>query len=74
MAIMQARGAARMEHLITNAKSEQVQYRAAEFALEANGIGPVNQPQVNVNVELRAGYVISIEERDKPAEKIVDGE
>jgi hypothetical protein len=63
--------AARMAALI-HAESEHVSYRAAEHVLGVSGIAPANQPQVNVNVELRAGYVIDLSEPGQPA-RIVGG-
>jgi hypothetical protein len=42
VARLAAKGAARMEQLLAKAKSEQVQYRAAEFVLEASGIARAN--------------------------------
>jgi hypothetical protein len=63
--------AARMALLI-HAESEHVSFRAAEHVLGVNGIAPAAQPQVSVNVELRAGYVIDLSEPGQPA-RIVGG-
>jgi hypothetical protein len=64
--------AARMAALI-HAESEHVSFRAAEHVLGVSGIAPANQPQVSINIEAKAGYVIDLSERDRPM-KIVGGE
>jgi hypothetical protein len=46
--------------------------RLPKFSLGVAGIKPASDQQVNVNLELRAGYVISLEEKDEPA-KIGNG-
>lgn len=84
LAYMQQRGArhlgvtvpvaaARMARLI-HAGSEHVAFRASEHVLGVAGIAPANQPQINVNVELRAGYVIDLSEPGQPEHKIVGGQ
>lgn len=37
------------------------------------GIKPATDPQLNVNIELKAGYVIDLSEPGEPAAKIVGG-
>jgi hypothetical protein len=46
---------------------------ATKFTLQAAGIGPATAAPVNVNVEVRAGWVIDLSEPDRPM-KIVTGE
>jgi len=43
-----------------------------KFSLQAAGIGPGTAAPVNVNVEVRAGWVIDLSEPDRPM-KIVGG-
>jgi hypothetical protein len=73
LAISSAAAAARMTQLVASAKSEHVQFRASEFVLEASGIAPANQPQVSINIEAKAGWVIDLSKPGQPA-KIVAGE
>jgi hypothetical protein len=72
VARLAAKGAARMEQLLAKAKSEQVQYRAAEFVLEASGIARANQPQVNVNIDVKAGYVIDLSPADEAERQMIE--
>ena len=67
--------AARMAALI-HAESEHVSFRAAEHVLGVSGIAPANQPQVNVNIDVKAGYVIDLREPEEIAAdkaKVIDG-
>jgi len=66
------RAAARLAELIDSG-SEHVSFDASKHVLAIAGIKPAADAQVNVNLELRAGYVISLEERDGPAAKIISG-
>jgi hypothetical protein len=69
------RGRARADDadLIARGKSEHVQFCASECVLGASGIAPVNQPQVNVNIDVKAGYVIDLSEPGQLAAKRVGG-
>jgi hypothetical protein len=67
------RAAARLNQLIESS-SQKVALDATKYSLGVAGIKPPADAQVNVNLELRAGYVISLEERDEPAAKIVSGQ
>jgi hypothetical protein len=73
VALTSGRAAARLSQLIDSG-SERVAFEATRFSLGVAGIKPVADAQVNVNLELRAGYVISLEERDELAAKIVSGQ
>ena len=49
---------------------------ATKFSLQAAGIGPATAAPVNVNVEMRAGWVIDLSGRDDeraPVRKEVEG-
>jgi hypothetical protein len=53
--------AARMAALI-HAESEHVSFKASEHVLGVAGIAPAHQPQVSINIEVKAGYVIDLRE------------
>jgi hypothetical protein len=52
--------------------SAKVRMDTATRLLAIGGISAVNSPQVSVNIELKAGYVIDLSEREPPA-KLVGG-
>jgi hypothetical protein len=54
-----------------DSRSERVRLEAAKASLGAI-VAPANQPQVNLNIELKAGYVIDLSEPNRP-ERIVSG-
>jgi hypothetical protein len=66
------RAAARLAELI-DAGSEHVSFDASKHVLAIAGIKPATDPQLNVNIELKAGYVIDLSEPGEPAAKIVGG-
>jgi hypothetical protein len=68
-----AAAATRITDLIARAKSEHVQFRASELDLGISGIAPANSPQVNVNIDVKAGYVIDLSEPGQPEQKIIGG-
>jgi hypothetical protein len=70
VALTSGRAAARLSQLIDSG-SERVAFEATRFSLGVAGIKPAADAQVNVNIELKAGYVIDLSERDEPAAKIV---
>jgi hypothetical protein len=72
VALSSGRAAARLNQLI-DSTSQKVALDATKFSLGVAGIKPAADAQVNVNIELRAGYVIDLSERDQPAAKIVGG-
>jgi hypothetical protein len=72
VALTSGRAAARLSQLIDSG-SERVAFEATRFSLGVAGIKPAADAQVNVNIELKAGYVIDLSERDEPAAKIVSG-
>jgi hypothetical protein len=66
------RAAARLAELI-DAGSEHVSFDATRHVLAIAGIKPATDPQLNVNIELKAGYVIDLSEPGEPTAKIVGG-
>jgi hypothetical protein len=67
-----ARAAAKLNELV-DSTSQKVALEAAKYSLDVAGIKPAADPQVNVNIELKAGYVIDLSEPGEPAAKIVNG-
>jgi hypothetical protein len=66
--------AAKMLDLI-HSNSSRVQFESSRHVLALAGIKPASDASVSVNVgiELKAGYVIDLSERDEPAARIVGG-
>ena len=62
---------ARLIELI-HAGSEHVSADVSKWVAGVAGIAPANSPQVNVNIELKAGYVIDLSERNPRAQQIVE--
>jgi hypothetical protein len=61
LAMASARAGATKVELLDSA-SELVRDRASTFVLGLAGIQPANQPSVNLNIEVKAGYVIDLSE------------
>jgi hypothetical protein len=72
VALTSGRAAARLGQLL-DSSSQRVALEATKFSLGVAGVKPAADAQVNVNLELRACYVISLEERDEPPAKLVNG-
>jgi hypothetical protein len=72
VALSSGRAAARLNQLI-DSTSQRVALEATKFSLGVAGIAPANSPQVSINLDLKAGYVIDLSERDLPVPKIVGG-
>ena len=72
VAVGALRSGARLGELVES-ESAKVAMEATKFSLQAAGIGPATAAPVNVNVEVRAGWVIDLSEPDRPM-KIVTGE
>lgn len=68
------RAAARLNELI-DSTSQKVALDAAKFALGVAGIKPAaDNVSVNIGLEIKAGYVIDLSERDDPSvAKLVNG-
>lgn len=66
--------AARITELITRSRSEHVAFEASKFSLGVAGIRPQSEAQPNVNVDVKAGYVIVLSVPGKPETRIVGGE
>jgi hypothetical protein len=76
VAMSSGRAAARLNRLI-DSTSERVAFEATRFSLGVAGIKPAADAQVNVNLELRAGYVIDLRGRSdrSPLPNVtIDGE
>ncbi|MDH2343246.1 hypothetical protein [Bradyrhizobium sp. SSUT77] len=63
-------GAVKVELL--DSPSELVRDRASNFVLGLAGIAPAEQPSINLNVEIRAGYVIDLSDDPAPAPRTID--
>ena len=66
------RASARLLELL-DAGSEHVSLDASIHALAIAGIKPLANPQVAVNIDIRAGYVIDLSESGGPAQRLVVG-
>jgi hypothetical protein len=67
----QMRASRRLVELI-DAGSEHVSLDATKHMLGIGGIAPAPTPSLNVNIELKAGYVIDLSERNPGTEQIVE--
>jgi hypothetical protein len=59
---------------LVDGTSAKVSLEASKFALGVAGIKPAADAQVNVNLELRAGYILDLREPDAQAAKVIDSE
>lgn len=66
------RATARLLELV-DASSEHVSLDATKHALALNGIKPANDPQVSVSIELKAGYVIDLTDKQGPMVDVQQG-
>lgn len=57
---------------LLNSENQMVKDRASSFILGLAGIAPASQPSVNLNIEVRAGYVIDLSDDPAPAPKVID--
>jgi hypothetical protein len=73
VALGAGRAAARLNELIDSA-SGKVSIEAVKYSLGVAGIKPAGDAQVNVNLELRAGYVLDLREPDAAPAKVIDHE
>jgi len=58
-------GAVKQELLDTD--NAMVRDRTSSFVLALSGIQPATSPSVNVNIEVKAGYVIDLSDEPRPA-------
>jgi hypothetical protein len=65
-------GATKVELL--DSDNEMVRDRASSFVLGLAGIQPATSPSLNINVEVRAGYVIDLSDDPPQAGSTVDHE
>lgn len=63
-------GAVKVELLESG--NAMVKDRASTFILGLAGIQPANQPSVNLNIEVKAGYIIDLSDDPAPAPKVID--
>ncbi len=70
LAIQAARAGAVKGELL-DCSNEMVRDRASTFVLGLAGIQPANQPSVNVNLEVRAGYVLDLREPADELPKVI---
>ena len=73
VALSSGRAAARLNQLI-DSTSQRVALEATKFSLGVAGIKPAADANVSVSIELKAGYVIDLSERDELPVKIVGGQ
>jgi hypothetical protein len=64
VALSSGRAAARLNQLI-DSSSQKVALDATKFSLGVAGIKPAADSQVNIDLEIRAGYVIDLRENDR---------
>ncbi|MET4240714.1 hypothetical protein [Bradyrhizobium sp. RT10b] len=57
---------------LLDSDNAMVRDRASSFVLGLAGIQPSSQPSVNVNIEVRAGYVIDLRNEDEISPKVID--
>lgn len=69
IALGMMRASARLNELV-DAGSEHVSFEASKHVLAIAGIKPVQDAQVSVNIDIKAGYVIDLSE---PDHKTIDG-
>ena len=72
VALSSGRAAARLNQLI-DSTSQRVALEATKFSLGVAGIKPADDARVSVSIEVKAGYVIDLSERDEPKAKIIGG-
>jgi hypothetical protein len=70
LAIQAARAGAVKGELL-DSPSEIARDRASTFVLGLAGIQPANQPSVNVNLEVRAGYVLDLRDPVDELPKVI---
>jgi hypothetical protein len=63
VALSSGRAAARLNQLL-DSTSQRVAFEATKFSLGVAGIRPAADANVSVSIELKAGYVIDLSERD----------
>jgi hypothetical protein len=68
VAVSSAHAAARVTELITRSRSEHVAFEASKFSLGVAGIRPQPEAQLNVNIDVKAGFVIDLSGRSAPGE------
>jgi ParB-like chromosome segregation protein Spo0J len=69
VAISSGHAAARVTELITRSRSEHVAFEASKFSLGVAGIRPQPEAQLNVNIDIKAGYVIDLAPRSPSDER-----
>lgn len=67
------RASTRINELV-DAGSEHVSLAASQHILSIEGIKPASTPQVSVNIELKAGYVIDLTDQPDHGPRVIDGD
>jgi hypothetical protein len=70
LALASARAGAVKQELL-DCDNAMVRDRASTFVLGLSGIQPDASPSVNVNIEMKAGYVIDLSDDPPPAMRVV---
>ncbi len=73
LALASARAGATKVELL-DSDNEMVRDRSSSFILGLAGIQPVNSPSLNVNIEVKAGYVIDLSDDPKPPMRTISHE
>ena len=68
----QCRQGRRDQGQLLDCDNAMVKDRASTFILGLAGIQPATQPSVNVNIEVRAGYVIDLSDDPARPPKVID--
>ena len=71
VAISSGHAAARITELMNKSRSDHVAFEASKFSLGVAGIRPQPEAQLNVNLDIKAGYVIDLAPPDARPMKIV---
>jgi hypothetical protein len=72
LAMASARAGAVKQELL-DSDNAMVRDRASSFLLGLAGIQPATSPSVNVNIEVKAGYVIDLTDDPPPCESLRSG-
>src|ERR1700730_9733189 len=67
---MAAGRAAEVKAELLDCPDSMVRDRSSTFVLGVAGIAPATSPSVNINLEIKAGYVIDISEAPRPTQTI----
>lgn len=74
VALTSGRAAARLAELIDDPRSSHVALEASKFALGAIGVKPSADNSMNINLTIKAGYIIDLSEPGEQPMKVVSSE